>query len=327
DPIKDGSKIFKKIHEKIGKDIITDLEEFEEFLKILLYETKGLMIVDFLDAGNWDRVDSYEIDKNSGIVKINWHDYRDIEESEARKIMRSTVFPHDVYGLVFQFQELRLLKVSDTSLFLLRGYSHNSKDVKRMMSNGSSQFHIVDNRDNFSVTFIRELDRQVQHYDFLNTPIISTVILPKNIGSSATISKQLLFEYNLGLCADRIDKAMLSVTNGSNDLDFLCEKSNTFRRVAETIMKIECCYRYRQITIKKSYSELLLGDLINLVKEFRSEEEKQKLNKIVRLANELSHDSGKPVTKEKTLKLGAYVKEYCKILYQEILSNPFPGLD
>ena len=79
--------------------------------------------------------------------------------------------------------------------------------------------------------------------------------------------------------------------------------------------------------MKKSYSELLLGDLVGLMKDFRSEAEKINLNSIVRLANELSHDSGKPVTKVKALQLVTFVKNYCEALDREIYTNPNPHFD
>lgn len=327
DPIKEGSEIFNQIHQNIGKDVITDIKEFEEFMKMLLAETKGLVIVDFLDAGNWDRIENFEIDADSNRVFINWHDYRNRGEQEDEKMMRSMVFPCDVYGLCMQFQELRLFKIGDLSVFIFRGFALSPKEVSKVMIKDTTKFKIIDDSDNFSLKTVRQIDNQWQSYDFLNTPIFSTVILPKNIGINASTSKELLFAYNLMYCTDRILKVINDVTTGEEELDFLCEKSNTLRRVMENILKIECCYRYRQINVKKSYSELLLGDLIGLVKEFRSEEQRSNLTIIVRLANELSHDSGKPVTKIKTFELANLVKKYCEALEFDIYSNPNPHFD
>jgi len=76
DPIKDGAKIFNKIHELTGKDLITDTNELETFMNLLIEEIKGWVIVNFLDTGNWDRIDTFEIDHKNGRLFINWHDYR-----------------------------------------------------------------------------------------------------------------------------------------------------------------------------------------------------------------------------------------------------------
>lgn len=324
DAIREGNKIFNDIHQKLGKDVITDITEFQKFVDMLLTDTQGWVIVDFLDADNWDKIENFKVDTATGRAYLNWHDYRNVTEDEGAKMMRSMVFPGDVYGLALQFQELRLVKVGDNSIFIFRGYALSSKEVSNIMSKDTTQFKVLDNSDNFSIKTVRQINNQWQCYNFLNTPIFSTVIIPKNFGISASTSKKILFTYNLLTCNQRILKIIDDVNNGKEETDFLCEKSNTLRRVMESILKIECCYRYRQIRVKKSYSELLLGDLISLIKEFRSQEEKIKLNSIVRLANELSHDTGKPVTKAKTLELSQLVKNYCEALDLEINSNPNP---
>src|SRR5260221_10176148 len=103
DPIKEGKNIFRKLHEDIGKDQITDINEFNKFLKNLLKETKGLIIVDFLDAGNWDSIENFEIDYKNNLVYLNWHDYRNKKKSKLEKEMRSMFMPEDVCGLVLNF--------------------------------------------------------------------------------------------------------------------------------------------------------------------------------------------------------------------------------
>jgi hypothetical protein len=324
DPIKEGTKIFNKVAKQLGKDIITDLKEFESFLTLLKKETKGWVIFDFLDAGNWDCFESFEIDHSAGLVYINWHDYRKITEEDVEKELRSMVFPANVYGLCLQFQELRVIKIRDITFFTFRGFALSTKDVEKIMKQNSSQFKNLDNTDNFSIQTIRQVGEEWHDYDFLNTPIYSTLILPKNISLSASQSKGLLFNYNLWHCSQRINKAEIEINLNITDTDLICEKANTLRRTMESILKIECCYRSEQISVKKSYSELLLGDLIKLIKDFRSDEEKLKLNSIVRLSNELSHDSGKLVNKEKAFELVELVKQYCENLDIEIHTNPDP---
>jgi len=237
------------------------------------------------------------------------------------------IFPADVYGIVLNFQELQLIRIGDFSVFAIRGYATAPKEVEKIMGHNAKQFAITDNSDNFSVETVREIDNQWQCYDFLNTPIFSCLIIPKGLNISASTSKALLFAYNLDMSEKRIIRAEFEITNGPDDTDNICEKSNTLRRVMENMLKIECCYRYKQMKVKESYSNLLLGDLIKLVRNFRNDEEKLNLNSIVRLANELSHDSGKPVTKEKALELLALVKEYLRVLASEIASNPYPHFD
>lgn len=327
DPIRQGTEIFNKIHQEIGKNLITDTREFETFLNNLISQTAGLVIVDFLDAGNWDNIKSFEINHETRRVNINWHDYRKAHESDEDKNMRSMVFPGDVDGLTFDFQELRLIKIGDISIFSFRGYAVSSREVEKIMKKDTEQFKLVDDSDNFSVETVRKINGEWQTYKYLNTPIFSTLIIPKDLNISASISKKILFAFNLDNSKERINKVDSDLTTGEDEIDFICEKANTLRRIMENILKIECCYRYRQIRVKKSYSELLLGDLVGLIKDFRSEAEKSNLNSIVRLANELSHDSGKLVTKGKALQLVTLVKDYCEALDREIYANPNPHFD
>jgi hypothetical protein len=42
----------------------------------------GLVILDFLDMSNWDNIESFELDRETDILKLVWHDYRGKNESE-----------------------------------------------------------------------------------------------------------------------------------------------------------------------------------------------------------------------------------------------------
>lgn len=327
DPIKHGSKIFNKIAQELGKDTITEISEFETFLKKLHNQTEGYVIFDFLDAGNWDCFESFSVDYDKGLVYINWHDYINRKETTEEAEMRKMVFPAHIYGLCFQFQELKVIKIKEFSLFTFRGYALSTREVEKILKQDSTQFKNLDNTDNFSVQTIRQINGEWHDYDFLNTPIFSTLIIPKNVNLSASQSQGLLFAYNLWQSGQRINRVQVEAELRNLDTDTICEKANTLRRVMESILKIECCYRSEQIQVKKSYSELLLGDLIKLIKDFRSEAEKLKLNSIVRLSNELSHDSGKPVTKEKLIELAELVNQYCENLDLEIHTNPNPHFE
>lgn len=128
----------------------------------------------------------------------------------------------------------------------------------------------------------------------------------------------------------RIQKIAKSIQTQILDTDELCEKANSIRRIFEFVLKIECCYHRhlnyeimfsddinsRDFIFKDSYSDIVLGDLINILKRIKTNEEKQILNKIIRLSNELSHDSGKKVTKEKVQDLFVTMVNYTADLTQ-----------
>ena len=52
-----------------------------------------------MDTANWDKIEAFNIDKESGILTLVWHDYRNIEESNEEKEMRQMVFPASLYSL------------------------------------------------------------------------------------------------------------------------------------------------------------------------------------------------------------------------------------
>jgi len=327
DPIKEGVKIFKDVVEKVGIEHTRDIKEAKRFLDALVDATRGLVIVDFLDARNWDKIEKIEILEKEGYLFFHWHDYRTIEEHPDDKMMRQMVFPGNLYSALIHFNELRIVPTDYFPLILLRGHAIKDKEVKKLFPD-ALEFAIRDDEDNFSKKAIVKRAHGWELYDCLNTPIFSVIIIPKNCGASSGDSKDVLYSYNLHDALSRLDKVKTELEQENlTDPDVICEKANTVRRIFEYVLKVECCYRYRQISVKKDYSDLLLGDLIGLIKEFREDYIKDMLTKIVIWANELSHDSGKPIRREKASLLTLMAMTYTDLLKQEIKLNPYPHLD
>jgi hypothetical protein len=98
----------------------------------------------------------------------------------------------------------------------------------------------------------------------------------------------------------------------SSEADSIAEKMNTTRRILESVLKIECCYR--EIEMKGNYSETLLGTLINQVKKHRDDDVQPLFGKLAEILNKYSHDSGKKVdlneAKTASLLVSAYIKMF-----------------
>lgn len=60
--IEEGDKIFTEVANTVTWTTTQSLEEAKQLLEKLRIETEGLVIVDFLDAGNWDCIDGIEVD-------------------------------------------------------------------------------------------------------------------------------------------------------------------------------------------------------------------------------------------------------------------------
>lgn len=319
DPLKEGDKIFAELAKRFDDKIITDIDKAAAFLESLLEKTQGLVIVDFLDTGNWDCIDGLEADSKNGLLFLHWRDYRKSSETEEEALARKMAFPADLYAAMIHFNEIRIVDTSKCPLLFVRGYALKDKEIKKHLGKGSQDFELFDDRKFFSKTVIRKYDGTLQLIECFNTPIFSMVILPKNSKLRPWDSKHILYQYNLLDCRQRLWKVRKDFENGGlTDCDVICEKANTVRRILENTLKIECCYRFDQINVKKDYSDLRLGDLIKILKPVWDENIKNLFKKPTIFLNELSHDSGKPVDKELAGVLPLLSITYIEFLRSEI---------
>ncbi len=106
------------------------------------------------------------------------------------------------------------------------------REIQTYLAKDSTEFKIFDKKDNFSKLAIRKIDSQYEAYTCLNTPIFSMIIIPKNVGVSASLSKEALFSYNLRESIVRLNRVKdeLEKEDLINE-DIICEKANTVRRI------------------------------------------------------------------------------------------------
>jgi len=322
DPIKEGKEIFSSIADKVKKEKICDLDNLRFFFKELLESTGGLVVVDFLDARGWDKIERFNIDEENGHLYLYWHEF---SESDKYREITKMAFPGNIYALFMRFQSLEIVKTKHFPLILVRGYTLSDKEIKTCLSQGAREFQIKSDMSNFSKTAFCKKDDTWEVYTCLNTPLYSLLILPKRSGLNSGDSKAILFEANLSEGLSRLKKARKELEKvNDKDIDLICEKANTVRRVLEYVLKIECCYQFEKIELKQNYSQLKLGNLIKLVKKYHDEPTKLMLNKITTWANELSHDSGFPIEKEKAKALCLLSIAYTRLLKLTISNEPWP---
>jgi hypothetical protein len=326
-PITEGDKIFKKVVEPITWSNTKNISEAKKLLESLIAETKGLIITDFIDSDNWDKIDGIEINEEKNILFLHWHDYREKQEDEHRKMVRRMVFPAELTSCFLHFNELRIVHTKAFPLIFLRGYAIKDKEIKKLFPDNTS-IDITNNEENFSKRVVVLRNNMGEVYECLNTPIFSMVFLPKNCFASSTDSKELLFQYNLSDSILRFQKIRKALEKDSaKDLDEICEKANSIRRIFEYVLKVECCYRFGQINLKKEYSDLRLGDLISLIKSNHENYIVELLNQIRDLSNEFSHETGKPVLKENAVQITLLAILYTERLKSLIRMKPNPHYD
>jgi hypothetical protein len=328
--LKNGSKIFQKIFDELGTSEIVDLKVLDNFLGKLLKETKGLIILDFLDSGNWDCLETYEIDYNNEFLTLKW---RTLKKEPNSQYYKDSKMKLSFSSILIHFKDLQIKKHTSFPFIALRGYSIKTNEIlDYYKKQGYSVEKVKYKRRNFSTEFTVDKNEYIEECDFYDTPIYSIMIIPKDTADSAHFSTKMLFLYNYEKCMERLSIIHNSFIKESLSEDEICEKSNTIRRIFENILKVECCYEREFNTeaiwgntidsdhfiFRSDYADALLGELIKILKVVKSEDEVIKMKKIVRLSNELSHDSGKKVTITKARELLDLTADYCLKLGEQI---------
>lgn len=323
--ISDGNKIIKELAQQYPGEVIQDLKEVESFFEQLMTKTKGLIIVDFLNTDNWDNIKDFKVDHEKGLLYIYWKTPQ--KESPHEIEMRKSVFPHEVYGFVVKFKQLRFFNIDKHIFFTINGYSVKTKDVKKTMSQNEYTYLDDTKEDFFSVLLLRGKDNMTEQFYFFNTPFFSSLFITKDILIQPQESSQILYLYNVYEAQTRlanVEKALKAITTDDIESleDQVCSQAVVMRRIMEYTLKLEICYRRVGYTKTiKDYDTLLLGQLINLLKSKKSEDDIQKLNKIRGLSNNLSHDSGKPILKRDADSLFTLVSTYLDSFEKEVFDN------
>ena len=239
-----------------------------------------------------------------------------MRESSEQREMRQLAFPASLYSLGIAVNTIVPIIGEHSAAFLLNGRAKTENEIKKLYKVGSTEFKVYDNSF-FEKLVVRKISDKWECIAFHSTPIYSLAIIPKNSGISSFDSEKLLYRYNVHEALKRLDTVVEALDQvNANDHDLICEKVNTARRVLESVLKIECCYR--EIEIKGNYSQILLGPLLNYVKKVKDEEDKPILSIMAELLNEFSHDSGKRIELKKARVACMFVLAYTKLFQLEI---------
>lgn len=292
-PLSQSARIFLEVAEKFGTAPISDPDKIEALFSELDRRLGGLVILDFLDMANWDRIESYALDRSTGLLSLTWHDFRQAVENEEDKELRQMVFPASLYACALQINSVVPIVGQSTAVFLINGFAKTEKEIRKLYAPGSDELKVLDNSF-FEKRVLRRTGEQIEVIDFHCTPIFSLALVPKQSGLGPHHSKEILYAHNLRTAINRLSAVVAALDSvNANNADEIAEKVNTVRRIMEFVLKVECCSR--DLELKKSYSQVLLGDLISLVKQSREAHIQSLLGKFAEWANEFSHDSGRPV--------------------------------
>lgn len=332
--VMDSISNFEKLSIDYPKREISDIEQLEAFFQHFMEVTKGVVNVDFMDEDNWDHIEKVEIDKDRNLMILHW---KLPEKDEEIALMRRMVFPYDIYSLALSFQSLRFItnKNDECIAIVLKGYTVSRKELVAMLSDGG--YTIIDMRENdhmIATDALLAKDNKRQYIRFLKTPISSFWIIPKDIRLTTSESRKFLFLWNIENCQYRLKRVYKDLGRLSHEdvdketeQDSICLVGSSLRRISETIFNLEVAFYFDKIRPKQDdYNNRRIGGLVKLLKQVKTgEEDAAFFNKIMRLANGLSHDTGKPVKMGDAYELLKALKDHTKD-FADAVNNEYDRL-
>lgn len=302
----DEVELFTRFADKYCNKI-EDSHIAEDFFKDFLTETGGCVNIDCLDTDNDDRIECVYFDHNEGMMLLCT---RVPEKDAEMREMRKMVFPFDIYSFLIRFKNIHFVRIKDGNCIaiVVNGYTMKKKMIQSFAKTSNYTIKGYDEKSSFFTSnLVRERDGIYEYIRAMKTPITSFWIIPKCLIINTQESKRHLYLYNAAALEERLKNWMqkldsqIKTTKDREDIDaFIKMYGNQIRTGAEALFKLVTCFYHEKFDFKgkdKEYNDRLLGDLISPLKKFvyTSQDDELRLSTIVRVANELSHDSGLPV--------------------------------
>ncbi len=306
DPIHNGPRIFRELADKWSGKIIP-ASDAPAFFNALEGRTGGLIIVDFIDLGSWDKIVGHEFDQGTNTLTLYWHDLRTSPHDSAHMMLAG-----DLYGLQLHLQDIQIVRGPDIAIFLLRGFAITPNEARKQLRTDADKID-VEQESLFSTRVIRRVNGAIHHIDVHSAPLYTIALAPKGRSTPPGLCRELLFKANLRTLTGRLMAVIKSVDDSVTDDDFLREKGNTARRILEQALKIHAIYS-RCDSFDKPYGQLQLSDLTGKLWPHMPPSIRQLLSRAAEWANDLSHDSGRPANGERVRALAQRIYVYVTAL-------------
>lgn len=287
-------------------DSINDINSAEKFFDDFMRETDGNIILDYLDTDNWDCIRKVEIDKQNGLI---WFYWQVLDKDPIVNEMRKMAFSLDYYGMCLKFDKVRFIRGKRNRCLgiCIYGFTIKERKVESYAKAGGWNIKGKNTDESFfSISIIREKNNVYQHWRFMTTPICSFWLIPKGLGINPQDSEKFLYQIGLFQCEDNLKEAFdslkgLDKLNAEKQRKRLKAVGNEMRNAAESLFKLILCFYQEEHhfkTANTNYDDMLLKHLTGPLKNtiYTSDFDKERLSEIARIANDLSHDSGNPVT-------------------------------
>ncbi|ALC52858.1 hypothetical protein ACN91_15105 [Bacillus cereus] len=319
-----SEKAFLDLWEEWGKpEEINNSEEIFKFLTGLMDKTNGWVIWDHFSKSHYDYINKIEYSRP--FTYIQWKDYNkfrkgflageldDFSDMEWGMSGYATYVYTvlDISKLKFKRYGNHLYLIFKVNLiadniidkhFKLKG--KNKLISKKSMPNDFYKEYMFwegDEKEN------------IKHLCKINTlPFYTGLIQPKERETPAVLSRLIMLNETLNEVHSRMCKVHDNlITLDEYDIDSLLSQGNTIRRILEYTLKFYCLYKEIDVEIDRKYGHVTLGDL---KKEINKHSEEIEIDQsLVNIANELSHDSGKVISKDE---IHDFWKDSAKIVMQ-----------
>lgn len=272
---KDGKKFFEreenfdksnsinieKTFKKLNIESTQDIKIAKEILENVINETDGLLAVDFLGSGCFDRLAFVETDDE--VLKLYW------KYSQDSKVVHNN-------RVDIKFDKLELLKIKDTRAIIIRGFYADKKWIKHYynniekarinsleISNNSTFFYDIDfdktqrgGKENFIVSFLPWRYYSIIISDFdndLSSNNLINILILKNINEIEKRIIKTCYEFELSIYDDE---------------DSLSMYGNRFRKILESLLKF--ILLASGIMFKDNYEKDTLGLLLEQLEDKES---------------------------------------------------------
>lgn len=314
---------FTAFADKYG-DSINSTPKAEEFFDDFMKVTDGAVIVDYLDCDNDDRIEKVVFDHKSSLMSL----YTRIPEKDPEeRMLRKMALPFDSYSLLVRFKNVRFVRIKDNKCLaiLVNGYTMHRNMIRAYANSIGSNILKMDEKGSFFTTNVAmNKNKEYEYLRAMTTPITSFWIIPKGLTIRPQDSEEYLYLYNIEMLNKRIVRIWsrlnesIKSTDDIDELeDFMKMYGNQLRCVAEGLFKLVTCFYFAKYKFKnrdKEYNDRRLGDLTSPLKShvYKSQKEKDDLVKLVKIANELSHETGLPIKYTDLEEMYNYIIEFIK---------------
>ncbi|UKJ43467.1 hypothetical protein [Lysinibacillus sp. ACHW1.5] len=291
---------------------ITKSTSIYDFLNHLIEATAGDVNVDHYSLKNYDRIE--KIEPYDSYLKITFKNFG----NKMGKMNEKSIYGDftSIYSLC-QIEKIKFIVEEQHVFVLVKTQMIPTKKLKREFEKDGYKVSLNKYNHEFYHEYVLEKIDEKQKCIVHNLPYYSFLIQPKEGQKPLKDSKKIILKENLINVQERIDKVkqLLDETD-EYDYDQIFAQGNTLRRILEYTFKFYCIFREIDLKIDAQYGQLNLGKLKPEINDLQGNIVIEQ--RLINIANELSHDSGEVFSKEEVIEFWNDVKKLLEQIEIEI---------